>query len=239
VAEPPYVAVGIPTIASGTPLEHCVGSILRQHWVAHDIVLIENGSGASTAVANWASQGIETHRPPANMGVAASWNYACKRAWARGRRAILLVNDDVVLADRYTFFHLWKAVERDSRHLYLLGNQRFAAFCVTRTVWEEVGAFDEGFWPAYYEDCDWHYRVRLAGIPGSELGIPLEHVGGASRGADPELQALVERTFPMNAQRYVRKWGGQPDHEKFTLAWNGSEADEPVRLRLERSLTAT
>jgi len=36
-------------------------------------------------------------------------------------------------------------------------------FALRRSTWETVGPFDEGFFPAYYEECDYCYRVRLQG----------------------------------------------------------------------------
>ncbi|MDQ7029877.1 MAG: glycosyltransferase family 2 protein [Ardenticatenia bacterium] len=39
-----------------------------------------------------------------------------------------------------------------------------AAFALHRRVWEAVGRFDEGFYPAYYEDADYCLRARRHGI---------------------------------------------------------------------------
>ncbi len=49
-----------------------------------------------------------------------------------------------------------------------------AAFALRRTVWEQVGRFDEGFYPAYYEETDYCYRARRQGI---EIGcVPAAQV---------------------------------------------------------------
>jgi len=39
-----------------------------------------------------------------------------------------------------------------------------AALALRRSTWETVGRFDEGFYPAYYEDADYCYRARHLGI---------------------------------------------------------------------------
>lgn len=39
-----------------------------------------------------------------------------------------------------------------------------AAMAVRRQVFETVGLFDEGFYPAYYEECDFCYRAREHGF---------------------------------------------------------------------------
>ncbi len=38
-----------------------------------------------------------------------------------------------------------------------------AAMALRRAVWDQVGSFDEGFFPGYYEDTDYCLRVRAAG----------------------------------------------------------------------------
>lgn len=39
-----------------------------------------------------------------------------------------------------------------------------AVFAFHRRVWERVGKFDEGFYPAYYEDADYCFRARRHGV---------------------------------------------------------------------------
>jgi GT2 family glycosyltransferase len=47
-----------------------------------------------------------------------------------------------------------------------------AAMAIRRATWQTVGRFDEGFYPAYYEDADYCYRAR-------HHGIRVAHVPGA------------------------------------------------------------
>ena len=39
-----------------------------------------------------------------------------------------------------------------------------AGLAITRRALDAVGFLDEGFWPGYYEDVDWCFRVRRAGF---------------------------------------------------------------------------
>jgi len=41
------------------------------------------------------------------------------------------------------------------------------------------------FWPAYYEDHDMAYRLKLAGIPCGEIPGLSEHFGSATIRKDP------------------------------------------------------
>jgi GT2 family glycosyltransferase len=49
-----------------------------------------------------------------------------------------------------------------------------AAFLLRKSTWETVGRFDEGFYPAYYEDADYCYRARRLGI--ETACVPGAHV---------------------------------------------------------------
>jgi len=52
----------------------------------------------------------------------------------------------------------------DSIHPYPVEYVSGAVFAFHRSVWETVGRFDEGFYPAYYEDADYCLRARRYGI---------------------------------------------------------------------------
>ncbi len=39
-----------------------------------------------------------------------------------------------------------------------------ATIAIRRSTWDVVGRFDEGFYPAYYEDADYCYRTHRKGI---------------------------------------------------------------------------
>jgi SAM-dependent methyltransferase len=237
------IAVAVPTIAEGRErLDRCVAAILSQRGVQTDVTLVENGPGSAAACAEWEARGVAIVRPGRNLGVAATWNHAARMAWSSGHDAVLLLNDDVLLSDDASLAVVRAAADRDPRRLYFLNATRFAAFCVTRTIWDEVGEFDEGFWPAYFEDLDWQRRALLREVPWEELGLAAEHVGGATRLADPALQRLVEHTWPLNAQRYEAKWGGPPDAERHAVAWDAGLAhpgsrellgDPPVQRSLD------
>jgi GT2 family glycosyltransferase len=52
-----------------------------------------------------------------------------------------------------------------------------AALAIRRSVWSQVGHFDEGFYPAYFEDVDYAYRARRKGIQtGCALAARVQHL---------------------------------------------------------------
>lgn len=61
-----------------------------------------------------------------------------------------------------------------------------AFFMFRRSAWEEIGGFDERFWPVWFEDVDFCARMRAAGhLVRYEPGARAVHRGGHSVGAIP------------------------------------------------------
>lgn len=96
---------------------------------------------------------------------------------------------------------------------------RFAYAAINRECIEAVGLLDEGFHPAYFDDDDYEYRCRLGGVSWVIHNGAISHSRSATINTDPALAAANARTFPMNAQRYIGKWGGPPGSERFSTPW--------------------
>lgn len=73
-----------------------------------------------------------------------------------------------------------------------------AAFAVRRTVWEQLGGFDEGYVGGYWEDVDFCVRAQLAGYDvWHRPEVRFFHAVG-STGGNPHFRA--------NALRFKAKW---------------------------------
>jgi hypothetical protein len=104
----------------------------------------------------------------------------------------------------------------------------FACGALNRALVEKVGLFDEWtFFPAYFEDNDYAYRMGLQGIEQVVLPIEVyhgddigpEHASATIRSSQHYADAN-NRTFVENRRRYVQKWGGEPRQETFTQPWH-------------------
>lgn len=104
----------------------------------------------------------------------------------------------------------------------------FSAFMFSRECWNVVGEFDEVFFPAYFEDNDYHYRMKLAGVA-SIVYPPAMFYHFGSRTQNEALgngQPLVPSPLFENARAfYVKKWGGAPGDEKYETPYNDPEKD--------------
>ena len=89
-----------------------------------------------------------------------------------------------------------------------------AFFCVMmpRGVYEAVGELDEAYFPGYYEDDDYCYRVRAAGYEiGCAEDVFVYHELSASFNVDgaAKRQALLDR----NRKLFESKWGPWKPHQ--------------------------
>jgi len=76
------------------------------------------------------------------------------------------------------------------------------------------GLFDEKFYPAYFEDNDYHYRLRLAGLAAYKTNrAAFYHFGSLTKNNNPEIQRQISETYLINEAYYARKWNGLPGHE--------------------------
>lgn len=102
-----------------------------------------------------------------------------------------------------------------------------AAIMIRKSLWEEIGGFDDRFAPAYYEDTDLAFEVRNRGY--KVVYQPLSkvvHFEGMSNGTD--LSSGQKKYQVMNQEKFYKKWKKVLEAENF---FNG----ENVFLAKDRS----
>jgi GT2 family glycosyltransferase len=101
-----------------------------------------------------------------------------------------------------------RAPERHSGEAQIVGQPAAAAMMIRREAFDDVGGFDESFFPAWYEDVDFCFRLRSAGweiyfAPRARF----IHAGGYSAKAlGPKAFAAA---FYRNQLRYAQKHFGR------------------------------
>jgi GT2 family glycosyltransferase len=160
---------------------------------------------------------------PENLGVAPGWNLLCQTAFNDGCDAIIIANDDIIL-ESDTISRVVQALNENSFVCYgAAGHNAFSFFAITRGLYEQVGEFDNQFWPAYYEDNDYAYRMKLLGLEMCYLdGSSFYHAGSATLGKySEEEKAIHHHNFRKNTDYYIQKWGGLPNHEAYKTPFGG------------------
>lgn len=116
-----------------------------------------------------------------------------------------------------------------------------AVMAITRRTWDAVGRFDEGYYPAYYEDCDYCYRatsrgIRTAWVPAARV----VHLRDGSRHPRDPIRVAADHHFVR--YRFVAKhWDAAALAEFFaaeeaTLAADGDFARVVGRVLAARGL---
>jgi GT2 family glycosyltransferase len=82
-----------------------------------------------------------------------------------------------------------------------------ASLAVRRTIFQELGGFDEHYAPAYYEDTDFAFRVREHGyqVYYQPLSVVV-HFEGVSSGTDETDASNVKRYQILNREKFFARW---------------------------------
>ena len=230
---------------------------------------------------SWIRQQFDTVLTNDQNILARAWNQGIEVAFAQGCDYVAVINLDVLFHpehfDNLIAFAeetkdkmlLWSGCGVAEPELVSAGQSPgidtfnevdFCAFLVDRRLFEVVGQFDEQFAPAYHEDKDMLYRMKLSGERGlatrraaffhfergTQAGLLEEFYArkGVEIFGDPALGAKVmhsveeiqtveelyadtsmalfgETTIGVEATyaRYLKKWGGPPSKERFTIAY--------------------
>jgi len=92
-------------------------------------------------------------------------------------------------------------------------NHGFACFAILKSAVEKIGLFDENFYPAYLEDCDYHYRCVLAKMHIHRAATNIVHGEAPTWGSSTIYSnqgALLKKNQITHGKNYVYynlKWG--------------------------------
>lgn len=126
-----------------------------------------------------------------------------------------------------------RLIALDKEEVSVALHPNFSAFAVSQKCWEEVGEFDELFFPAYFEDNDYHYRMKLSKVDGIIYPPAMFfHYGSRTQNeANENKTPMVPGPLFENARaNFAKKWGGAPGSEKWehpydniALDWRSTE----------------
>jgi len=178
--------------------------------------------------------------------LARAWNRGIQEALARGAEAVVVSNMDV-LFHPYCIDNLYECIQQEADaivwsavpwrnpetfpHAELLPMCKpgvsWSCFAVNARLLTEVGEFDEGFTPAYREDSDMEYRIKLRGLrtvsccaalyldTGRGTIKGLYECGPTEIASSARLLRDLRLHITRNDERYMQKWGGLGKEEKF------------------------
>ena len=106
------------------------------------------------------------------------------------------------------------------------GGPDFSCFLITRAC-HDAYPFDQRFAPAYCEDCDYHRQLMLGGNGERifSINLPYLHYASGTINSEPEKALAWAKRIEQSRAHYVRKWGGDVNHERFTIPFD-AETDQ-------------
>jgi GT2 family glycosyltransferase len=167
-----------------------------------------------------------------NRGVSWAWNDGMRRAAIEKYDAVFILNDDVVfhpgtmkkmllgLAEGHDLVTGFNTRDENYDHfdrVEYIESPDYACFVVNPISFiSKFGWFDENFFPAYFEDNDMNYRIKLAGgTDRKRTDAPFFHKGSVTQNWGGS-QIVTSPMFEKNREYYMWKWGGVPGHETLT-----------------------
>lgn len=215
------VRIGIPTLHCYDRLTKLIQTLDedRSRDIQLSFVVIDNGRKLHQS--SWikqielANSDVTIVVPPRNLGVSASWNLLIRMLGH-----CIISNDDVIFS-RYDIGMLLDCANANPESIFV-GEQvgGWSLFWVNQpNKWFEMGAFDENFYPAYYEDNDAIRRIELAGLARPQVCLRdwTHNNSSTLHDGSPEYQSAHWQSFHRNGMYYCQKWGGMPNEEKFTV----------------------
>jgi GT2 family glycosyltransferase len=207
-------AIGIPTLNRADLL---IPSLMKyvQDFNGVEIHIIDNGDQNLEEYEKY--ENIFVHTQYKNIGVAASWNILCDIIYAKHEWA-LIVNDDVYLG--YGADTINQVIDDNNTFGLIQSHLNFSVILLNKIFYLFVGRFDEEFYPAYYEDSDYLYRMKLLGLfQGVDAKLnPKDARVSQTYEKSPE---FVNDAMKYSRLRYIEKWGNIPLLETYKIPYNG------------------
>lgn len=222
------VTLCIPTIRRFDLLHECIIAALNNTRPPDKISIIDNSGGLFT-VDGWrtmieqaSDKIIDVITPNHNKGVAGSWN-----TFLHTYEDMMLISNDDVIFDPYLIEEMIKAWNTNPECMFFYpaasNASMFAVYAMRKNLFTTVGNFDENFYPAYFEDNDYNYRMRIYGYTEKCVeSAHYTHKGSATikSYSDKEMNKH-HKTFQQLARYYKEKWGGLPNEEIYTEPFVG------------------
>jgi len=232
--------IGIPVYGCKDLTLQTIGDCLSQD-IPVNILIVDNASpdGTREALEELALREPRLHlvKNPKNLGVAAAWNQLAGIVFdCFGAEEILICNNDIRLRPD-TLRNLlipkggfvtpvnvgtMEAMLSHDAITYpvppepiIRSGPDFSCFLLKRSFYQEVGPFCEQYWPAYYEDRDYHMLAIGKGLEREiySVAFPYVHLASQTIKNNPEAKALNDVYFGINKALFIKRWGGEPHHE--------------------------
>ena len=205
------LVVAIPTINRADLLNEALAKYFEDFKDTH-IAICDNGNQDILT----REENFMIYRPQENLNVSGSWNMLMDYADKIGATHVLMLNDDVYLGRTEHEIELLIMSNLEIRFINSLMN--WCSFILSVDGYKKIGEFNQEYFPNYYNDNDYCYRMRLLNMERINTSFlnPVVYRNSMTIAKNPELNSR----FLEYRQNYINMWGGLPNEEKFTKPFN-------------------
>lgn len=212
----PIPIIGVPIVNGVKWLKRLIDSI---DYPVNDLFIVDNNGRGELEkeldqlklIKHKFIKNIKVCHLPSNIGCSGAWNliikcYMNSPYW-------VIVNHDVA----FTPGLLEELVEKSKGETCgLIKGEEFQwdLFLIKDWVIQECGLFDENFYPAYLEDCDYHIRLLNKNIPITHLekkhlhgDVGYETSGSQTWRLDLSIKDKLYQAHNSNFYYIAEKWG--------------------------------
>jgi len=201
--------IGIPTLNRGDLLNPTLWIYYRD-FPDNKIWVLDNGNQNIAKPPN-----VEVIKQNTNIGVGASWNLLCNKIFDNPKNEYaVILNDDIYLGKSGLDI---SNIIKSNKNSLIRSTIDWCAFIIPRSIHSQI-KFDECFYPAYYEDKSYEYRLKLAGVRMVKTPMLNPYLYQSSKTIEKDI-SLFESS-KKNKELYIKMWGGLPEKEKFLNPYN-------------------
>jgi GT2 family glycosyltransferase len=203
--------IGIPTINRADLLNEALEKYFED-FQDTEIFIVDNGNQSIIT----REEKFAIYRPSENLGVAKSWNAIMDYADKIEATHVLMLNDDIYLGR--TEHEIKMLIKFNENADFINSFQNWCSYILKVDIWKKAGKFDEEFFPAYFEDNSFDYKMSLVKAEKSWTSFldPIVYRNSMTIAKEPSLNSR----FSQNRQLYIDMWGGLPTEEKYLTKFN-------------------
>jgi GT2 family glycosyltransferase len=203
--------IGIPTLNRADLLNEALEKYFED-FQDTEIFIVDNGNQSIIT----REEKFAIYRPAENLGVAKSWNAIMDYADKMKATHVLMLNDDIVLGRKEHEIKMLIKNNPDADFINSFHN--WCSYILRVDSWKKAGKFDEEFFPAYFEDNSFDYKMTLMGAKKTWTSFldPLVYRNSMTIAKEPNLN----NRFQQNREMYIQMWGGLPTEEKYITKFN-------------------
>lgn len=203
-----------------------------------DVIVVDNASTDGSSKYLSSKGPISLISYTRQQSLSTCWNVGLETIWRFSLSPVLVLNNDVeIRPDMYRrLYNLHRSfvtgvsvrtreeMERPGDELSQSPHPDFSCFMISQSAYEITGKFDVGYFPAFYEDNDYHIRMHRAGVHAISVDIPFLHHGSQTiKNADPNEISRIQRGADECRRRFQARYGCLPGTPEYDALFSNGD----------------